>query len=73
MSTGFQQLIFGERSLTKVAGIYSTAQGAEDALISTNRVTSSRTLRPSPESADPVCREADIARRKAATTRCQAG
>jgi hypothetical protein len=26
MSTGFQQLIFGERSLTKVAGIYSTAQ-----------------------------------------------
>src|ERR1017187_5462779 len=31
MSTGFQQLIFGERSLTKVAGIYSTAQGAEDA------------------------------------------
>ena len=28
---GFQQLIFGERSLTKVAGIYATAQGAEDA------------------------------------------
>jgi len=31
MSTGFKHLIFGERSLTKVAGIYSTAQGAEDA------------------------------------------
>lgn len=31
MSTGFQQLIFGERSLTKVAGIYSTAQEAADA------------------------------------------
>ncbi len=33
MSTDFQQLIFGERSLTKVAGIYSTAQGAEDARV----------------------------------------
>ena len=31
MSTGFQHLIFGERSLTKVAGIHSIAQGAEDA------------------------------------------
>ena len=31
MSTGFKHLIFGERSLTKVAGIYSTAQGADDA------------------------------------------
>lgn len=30
VSTGFQHLIFGERSLTKVAGIYSTAQGAEN-------------------------------------------
>ena len=33
MLTGFQQLIFGERSLTKVASIYSTAQGAEDARV----------------------------------------
>lgn len=31
MSTGFKHLIFGERSLTKVAGIYSTVHGAEDA------------------------------------------
>lgn len=31
MVTGFKHLIFGERSLTKVAGIYSTAQGADDA------------------------------------------
>ena len=28
-----QALIFGERSLTKVAGIYSTAQGADDARV----------------------------------------
>ena len=33
MATGFKHLIFGERSLTKVAGIYSTAQGADDARV----------------------------------------
>ena len=31
MASSFQQLIFGERSLTKVAGIYPSAQSAEDA------------------------------------------
>jgi len=31
MLNGFKHLIFGERSLTKVAGVYPTAQGAEDA------------------------------------------
>ena len=31
MSTGFKHLIFGEQSLTKVAGIYATAQAAEAA------------------------------------------
>lgn len=31
MTSNFQQLIFGERSLTKVAGIYATALSAEDA------------------------------------------
>lgn len=31
MTTKFQQLIFGERSLTKVAAVYPNAQSAEDA------------------------------------------
>lgn len=31
MASGFRQLIFGERSLTKVAGIYSTSESAADA------------------------------------------
>ena len=33
MATSLKHLIFGERSLTKVAGIYSTAQGADDARV----------------------------------------